>query len=59
LIAQRNQIFRKSALEQLSSPDQLDERLSFVSYQMWIRLAAPLLGVAVALSILTYFAWYQ
>ena len=49
----RNQLFRKAALERLSSPNQLDERLTLVSYRPWVRIALPAL---VAL-VLAYAAW--
>lgn len=53
MITARNQLFRKIALERLSSPNQLDERLTLVSYRPWVRIALPAL---VAL-VLAYAAW--
>jgi HlyD family secretion protein len=53
VITERNQLFRKSALERLSSPDQLDTRLKLVSYRRWLLLALPALLIALAL----YGAW--
>ena len=43
MITARNQLFRKTALERLSSPNQLDERLILASYRPWLRLALPVL----------------
>ncbi len=53
MITARNQLFRKAALERLSSPNQLDERLILVSYRPWVRIALPVLVVLVA----AYAAW--
>ena len=53
MITERNQLFRKSALERLSSPEQLDTRLKLVSYRRWLLLALPALLIALAL----YGAW--
>jgi len=53
VITERNQLFRKSALERLSSPEQLDTRLKLVSYRRWLLLALPALLIALAL----YGAW--
>lgn len=53
MITARNQLFRKTALQRLSSPNQLDERLTLVSYRPWVRIALPaLVGL-----VLTYAAW--
>jgi hypothetical protein len=49
VIAERNQLFRKTALERLSSPDQLDTRLKLVSYRRWLVIALPALLIALAL----------
>ena len=43
MITERNQLFRKTALERLSSPEQLDERLTLVSYRPWIKRGLPAL----------------
>jgi hypothetical protein len=48
MITERNQLFRKSALERLSSPDRLDERLILVSYRPWVRFALPVLLALIA-----------
>ena len=53
MITERNQLFRKTALERLSSPNQLDERLKLVSYRPWVRIALPALLVLIAI----YVAW--
>ena len=53
MITDRNQLFRKTALERLSSPNQLDERLTLVSYRSLVRLALPALLVLIAI----YVAW--
>ena len=53
MITERNQLFRKTALERLSSPNQLDERLKLVSYLPWVRIALPALLVLIAI----YVAW--
>ncbi len=53
MITERNQLFRKTALERLSSPDQLDERLTLVSYRPWIKRWLPAL-VAV---MVVYLIW--
>lgn len=53
MITERNQLFRKTALERLSSPNQLDERLKLVSYRPWVRIAMPVLLALVA----AYAAW--
>ena len=53
MITERNQLFRKTALERLSSPNQLDERLKLVSYRPWVRIALPALVALVA----AYAAW--
>ena len=53
MITERNQLFRKSALERLSSPNQLDERLELVSYRPWVRIALPTLLALIA----SYTAW--
>jgi hypothetical protein len=53
VITTRNQLFRKSALARLSSPNQLDERLTLVSYRPWVRIALPALCVLV----LAYAFW--
>ena len=53
MITERNQLFRKSALERLSSPNQLDERLELVSYRPWVRIALPALLALIA----SYAAW--
>ena len=53
MITERNQLFRKSALERLSSPNQLDERLTLVSYRPLVRIALPALLVLIAI----YAAW--
>ncbi len=49
MITERNQLFRKTALERLSSPDQLDTRLKLVSYRRWLAIALPALLIALAL----------
>ena len=49
MIAERNQLFRKTALERLSSPDQLDTRLKLVSYRRWLVIALPALLIALAI----------
>jgi hypothetical protein len=49
VITERNQLFRKSALERLSSPDQLDTRLKLVSYRLWLAIALPALLIALAI----------
>ena len=49
----RNQLFRKAALERLSSPGQLDARLTLVSYRPWVRIALP----ALAALVVAYAAW--
>ncbi|MBC7623731.1 MAG: hypothetical protein H7232_10120 [Aeromicrobium sp.] len=48
MITERNQLFRKTALERLASPDQLDERLTLVSYRPWIKRWLPALVVVMA-----------
>ena len=53
MITALNQLFRKTALERLSSPNQLDERLTLVSYRPWVRIALPALAALVA----AYVAW--
>ena len=53
MITERNQLFRKSALERLSSPNQLDERLKLVSYRPWVRIALPTLLALIA----SYAVW--
>jgi hypothetical protein len=53
MITARNQLFRKTALQRLSSPGQLDERLTLVSYRPWVRIALPALLALVG----TYGAW--
>ena len=53
MITERNQLFRKSALERLSSPNQLDERLKLVSYRPWVRIALPALLALIA----SYAVW--
>ena len=53
MITDRNQLFRKAALERLSSPNQLDERLTLVSYRSLVRFALPALLVLIAI----YVAW--
>jgi hypothetical protein len=51
--SERNELFRKTALERLSSPDQLDARLTLVSYRGWLVIALPVLLILLA----TYGAW--
>ena len=53
MITARNQLFRKTALERLSSPNQLDERLTLVSYRPWVRIALPALVALIG----TYAIW--
>ncbi len=53
MINERNQLFRKSALERLSSPDQLDERLVLASYRPWIKRWLP----ALVIVMLAYVLW--
>ncbi len=53
MITAINQLFRKTALERMSSPNQLDERLTLVSYRRWVRIALPALVVLVV----AYAAW--
>ena len=49
MATENNQLFRKTALERLSSPDLLDVRFKLVSYRTWLQIAAPmLLLIAVA-----------
>ncbi len=40
MITQKHQIFRKEALERISSPERLDQIMQVVSFQKWIPLAA-------------------
>jgi hypothetical protein len=49
----RNQLFRKTALDRLASPDQLDERLTLVSYRPWIKRWLPALVVVMVM----YLIW--
>jgi len=53
MITARNQLFRKTALERLSSSSQQDERLTLVSYRPWVRIALPMLVVLV----IAYAVW--
>ncbi len=53
MITERNQLFRKAALDRLSSPNQLDARLTLLSYRPWIKGWLPALGVVIAL----YLVW--
>jgi hypothetical protein len=53
MITERNQLFRKTALERLASPDQLDERLTLVSYRPWIKRWLPTLVVVMV----AYLIW--
>lgn len=53
MITERNQLFRKTALERLSSPDQLDERLTLVSYRPWIKRWLPALVIVMT----AYLIW--
>jgi hypothetical protein len=49
---ERNQLFRKTALERLASPDQLDERLTLVSYRPWIKRWLPALVVVMSIYVI-------
>jgi len=53
MITERNQLFRKTALARLSSPNQLDERLKLLSYRPWVVMGVPVLVVF----ILIYAFW--
>ena len=47
MATENNKIFRKTALERLSSPEQLDVRFKLVSYQTWLRVAIPVIILVV------------
>jgi hypothetical protein len=51
---EQNPIFRKSALERLSSPEQLDARLTLVAYRALLLVALP----AVLAVFAAYWAWF-
>lgn len=55
MITEQNQLFRKTALERISSPEQLDERLTLVSYRPWIKRWLPVL-LAVMIAYLVWIA---
>ena len=50
---EQNPIFRKAALERLSSPEQLDARLTLVAYRALLMFALPAVLVVCA----AYWAW--
>ena len=50
---EQNPIFRKSALERLSSPEQLDARLTLVAYRALLLVALPaVFGAAIYFGVL-------
>lgn len=53
MITQKQHLFRKEALERISSPERLDQIMQVVSFQKWIPLAAfgTLISAAVAWSV--------
>jgi HlyD family secretion protein len=53
MIAQKQHLFRKEALERISSPERLDQIMQVVSFQKWLPLAAfgTLIGAAVLWSV--------
>ena len=53
MITERNQLFRKAALDRLSSPNQLDARLTLLSYRPWVKGWLP----ALLILILLYVVW--
>ena len=54
MITQKHQIFRKEALERISSPERLDQIMQVVSFQKWIPLAAfgTIIAAGVAWSVM-------